>query len=93
MLGWLKRTMTITLDADWFYRGLGASLARKIDKALETGWTFVTAAFTQVSGGIVRMLQGYHAGNGALARTLPTGAMAFWTIVVLAAYLLLSYLS
>ena len=26
MLGWLKRTLTITLDVDWFYRRLGPAL-------------------------------------------------------------------
>ena len=28
MLGWLKRTLTITLDVDWFYRRLGPALRR-----------------------------------------------------------------
>ena len=28
LLGWLKRTLTITLDVDWLYRRLGVALAR-----------------------------------------------------------------
>ena len=28
MLGWLKRTLTITLDVDWLYRRLGLALRR-----------------------------------------------------------------
>ena len=34
----------------------------------------------------------YSGPDGALARTWPTGSMAFWTTVVLAMYLILSYL-
>ena len=34
----------------------------------------------------------YHGPGGLLARTGPTGTMAFWTTVMLAAYLVLSYL-
>ena len=31
MLGWLKRTLTITLDVDWLYRKPGPLLARRLD--------------------------------------------------------------
>ena len=31
MLGWLKRTLTITLDVDWFYRRLGPTRAAHLD--------------------------------------------------------------
>ena len=34
----------------------------------------------------------HHGPDGILARTWPTGSMAFWTTVMLAAYLILSYL-
>jgi multicomponent Na+:H+ antiporter subunit D len=34
----------------------------------------------------------HHGPEGILARTWPTGSMAFWTTVMLAAYLVLSYL-
>ena len=37
-------------------------------------------------------IQQYHGPEGILARTWPTGAMAFWMTIMLAAYLILSYL-
>ena len=37
-------------------------------------------------------IQRYHGPDGILARTWPTGAMAFWMTIMLAAYLILSYL-
>jgi hypothetical protein len=41
MLGWLKRTLTITLDVDWFYRKLGVLMARSLDRSIETAWIAV----------------------------------------------------
>ena len=38
------------------------------------------------------LLQRHHGPPGVLAPTGPTGTMALWTTVILAAYLLLSYL-
>ena len=35
MLGWLKRTLTITLDVDWFYRRLGLVLTASLDRWAE----------------------------------------------------------
>ena len=32
ILGWLKRTLTITLDVDWLYRRLGPALAEHLDR-------------------------------------------------------------
>jgi multicomponent Na+:H+ antiporter subunit D len=37
-------------------------------------------------------LHRHHGPDGALGRTWPTGTMAFWTTVMLAAYLILSNL-
>jgi multicomponent Na+:H+ antiporter subunit D len=92
MLGWLKRTLTITLDVDWFYRRLGVTLARRIDRWLDAAWNGAVAVATRGSRAIVHAVQQHHGPDGILARTWPTGAMAFWTTVMLTAYLILSYL-
>lgn len=92
MLGWLQRTLTITLDVDWFYRALGVTLAHKMNRALEDGWMEIASLATRSSRGISRAVQRHHGPDGILARTWPTGAMAFWTTIMLAAYLILSYL-
>ena len=92
MLGWLKRTLTITLDVDWLYRWLGVVLARVLDRWLESAWSKTTDAATRGSQMCVQTIQRHHGPDGILARTWPTGAMAFWTTVMLAAYLVLSYL-
>ncbi len=37
MLGWLKRTLTITLDVDWFYRRLGLAVAQRLHASRRSG--------------------------------------------------------
>jgi multicomponent Na+:H+ antiporter subunit D len=91
MLGWLKRTLTITLDVDWLYRGLGPVLMRAADRALDAAWNHIAALVRGGARSLLAGLQRHHGPDGALARTWPTGSMALWTTVLLAAYLILSY--
>jgi multicomponent Na+:H+ antiporter subunit D len=92
MLGWLKRTMTITLDTDWFYRRLGAGLLRNLDRWAGSAWGGLTNAVSNSGRILVREAQRHHGPTGVLARAWPTGSMAFWTTIMLAAYLVFSYL-
>jgi len=91
MLGLLKRTLTISLDFDWFYRGFGKVLAREFDFRSARAWRgFVDKLYR----GTVRLLgtiYKHHGPQGILARTWPTGSMAFWTTVLLGGYVLLYY--
>jgi multicomponent Na+:H+ antiporter subunit D len=90
MLDWLKRTLTLTLDVDWLWRGLGPNLARTLDRLADLFWRELVRAFSRGAKGAVKLTRRHHGLEGALARTWPTGSMAFWTTVMLAAYLLLS---
>jgi multicomponent Na+:H+ antiporter subunit D len=92
MLGWLKRTLTITLDFDWFYRNLGRALERGFHYRTGKAWT---ATAERSYRGIVRFIETlyrHHGPRGVLARTWPTGSMAFWTTLLLGAYLVIYYL-
>ncbi|MFH1342824.1 MAG: Na(+)/H(+) antiporter subunit D [Pseudomonadota bacterium] len=92
MRGWLKRTLTITLDVDWLYRRLGLALARILNRAAETAWNGVVDSTGRAVRWMSSGVQRYHGLDGILARTWPTGAMAFWMTIMLATYLILSYL-
>ncbi len=92
MLGWLKRTLTITLDVDWFYRKLGSTAAQRLDRAADAAWRSLVAALGRAARGVALGVRRYHGPESILARTWPTGTMAFWSTVMLAAYLILSYL-
>jgi multicomponent Na+:H+ antiporter subunit D len=93
MLGWLKRTLTITLDVDWFYRKLGIALTRALDRWAEIVWNGVVSGVVLGAHRVLAGVRRYHGPDGVLARTWPTGVMAFWMTIMLAAYLVLSYLS
>jgi multicomponent Na+:H+ antiporter subunit D len=92
MLPWLKRTLTITLDFDWSYRGGGRWLAIKSTSFVSGLAKDVSGALADISHALIRKLHTYHGPSGLLARSWQTSNMAFWTSVVLAAYLLLLYL-
>lgn len=91
MLPMLRRTLTITLDLDWFYRvfaprilaGAGALLA--MAGAALRAWA--DGAVARVGEGVRRRdgLQGLH------VRTASTGAMVLWVALLLAGYLLVYY--
>jgi multicomponent Na+:H+ antiporter subunit D len=91
MLGWLKRTLTITLDVDWLYRALGLVLARWLDRQAQALWQRSTDAAMLGARIIIGWVHRHHGSDAILARTWPTGLMAFWTTLMLAAYLILSY--
>jgi multicomponent Na+:H+ antiporter subunit D len=92
MLGWLKRTMTITLDVDWLWRGPGARLGRWALEAAAASWRAAADGAAAVGRNVVRGARRFHGPSGVFGRTWPTGTMAFWTTVMLGAYLVLSYL-
>lgn len=91
MLDLLKRTETITLDFDWLYRRLGSWISRGLNDGAEQAWdrfmARADATLSKVNSGLYR----FHGPDGIFGRTWPTGQMAFWTTVMLGAYVLLSY--
>lgn len=92
MLGWLKRTETITLDFDWFYRKFGRALQREFHIKSTAAWTaFVEETYRTLTQ-FFETIYRHHGPQGILARNWPTGSMAFWTTLLLAAYLVLYYL-
>jgi multicomponent Na+:H+ antiporter subunit D len=91
MLGWLRRTLTITLDVDWLWRSLGPRILARADAWSDRVWAGVTTLINRAGRGAARYIQRHHGPGGSLARAWPTSSMAFWTTVVLAMYLILAY--
>ena len=92
MLGWLRRTETITLDFDWFWRRLGPTVLRALDRWTDNVWAELRLRVVRVTESVLHSLHRYHGPGGVLSRSVPTGSMAFWTTLILAAYLILSYI-
>lgn len=82
----------INLDADWFYRRLGYDAAITIGRWARRAWDGFVRATMRGARSAAVAIERHHGPEGALARTWPTGSMAFWATVMLAAYLILSYL-
>ena len=83
----MKRTLTISLDADWAYRRLLPRLVRylvatfsPVDKKLRN--TFIGVINKAINGAYQ-----YVGPKGVVARTLPAGAMVFWAVALLAGFL------
>jgi multicomponent Na+:H+ antiporter subunit D len=91
MLSWLKRTLTITLDTDWFWRRFGPAVLGRFDSAADSVWTWLAARTLSTARLINAALHRHHGPEGILGRTWPTGTMALWATLMLGAYLVLSY--
>ncbi|MDA1089180.1 MAG: Na(+)/H(+) antiporter subunit D [Proteobacteria bacterium] len=85
----MKRTQTISLDLDWFYRRAlpwaVEALVRvfgPVDRAIRVG-------FVGWLEKCVRVAFQYTGPRGVLARTTTAGGMVFWAVAALAIYLVL----
>lgn len=92
MLPFLKRTLTITLDTDWFWRKFLPIVARRLNSLLNR----FDAAFgrdVKVWSADALDIAARHLGkDGRMARTWSTRSMALWVLVLLIGYLILYYI-
>ncbi|MCT8971251.1 Na(+)/H(+) antiporter subunit D [Microbaculum marinisediminis] len=91
LLNMLKTTETITLDFDWFWRGLGKALGREFDWRMLAAWEAVANRTASQARRFVAGVYKHHGPRGVLARTWPTGSMVLWATLLLAAWLLVYY--
>jgi multicomponent Na+:H+ antiporter subunit D len=91
LLDWLKRTDTITLDVDWLWRRPAKTLLRNLTARWVRVWAGLVAGTHRVAGRTIRVLYRHHGPTGLLARSWPTGSMAFWATLLLAGWLILYY--
>ena len=92
LLSLMKRTLTISLDFDWFYRKLIPALAEK----LQTAYLVVMQPLSQLTKAFGKRrferLFEVHGPQGIFARTWPSASMVLWVAVLLAASMILYYL-
>lgn len=91
MLGWLKRTLTITLDFDWLYRSFGRMLEREFRLKSSMVWDAFSGRIYRAIARFLDQIYRHHGPHGVLARAWPTGSMAFWATLMLGAYLIAYY--
>jgi multicomponent Na+:H+ antiporter subunit D len=92
MLGFLRRTLTITLDTDWCYRVLGPAVVHALGQAISTvdgAARAGVASFLSSLGGAFARASGP---GGVLGRPRETRVMVLWVAVLLVAYLVAYYI-
>lgn len=84
MLPMMKRTLTVSLDLDWFWRVAWVRLFRAVER-------FFNLVRIRVGGGALAVLKHFsgllmrhHGAEGVLARSWPIGSMLLWVAVLLA---------
>jgi multicomponent Na+:H+ antiporter subunit D len=92
MLPMMKRTLTISLDLDWFWRVAWVAAFRVVEHALN-GLRRLLGGGAQgllkrFSDGLMR----HHGAQGVLARAWPVGSMLLWVAVLLAVFMTARYL-
>lgn len=91
MLPYLKRTLTITLDTDWFWRRLLPALLLNVGLPLVNTWHRLMRGLLDVGSEVLGMVMHQHREDGRFARTWSTRSMALWVLVLLLGYLILYY--
>ena len=91
LLPLMRRTLTVTLDIDWFYRRfflrIAQMAAEKAQRTHAKAWNDAERFLARFVDGVFR----HHGPQGIVSRTWPTGSMALWAAALLAASLLLYY--
>jgi multicomponent Na+:H+ antiporter subunit D len=97
-LPWMKRTLTISLDFDWFWRVFALRIGTAVYNRLSvSGGALEAAALDKLTrfSAFSRRHLGVgesEASRGIFARTWPIGTTTLWIAVLLTAYLLVYYL-
>jgi multicomponent Na+:H+ antiporter subunit D len=92
MLGWLRRTLTLTRDADWLYRRLLPAAAGPVVDVLGRALAAAEAGAARQLALAAAAARRLHGPQGALARTWPARAMGVGVLGMLLVLLLSYYL-
>lgn len=92
MLPAMKRTMTITLDIDWFYRRLGWKMAvRLVNNCAQARNATENIALKLLDILLLKVVR-LHGTDGLLARSMTSSGMVIWVAILLVVYLLIYFL-
>nr|MBP6853180.1 hypothetical protein [Rhodoferax sp.] len=91
MLPYLRRTLTITLDTDWFWRRWGANLVAAVLRQSDSVKSSIGPRIRHTGAEVLAFTIRQYGPESRLARTWPTRTMALWVLVLLLGYLVLYY--
>ncbi|MDH3413990.1 MAG: Na(+)/H(+) antiporter subunit D, partial [Gammaproteobacteria bacterium] len=91
LLPLMKRTLTISLDWDWFYRRLGPILASAVGNVILSADRTFRAAFLALLRRGLDEVKTYSGPDSVAARSWTTAAMVLCAVIALGLYLILLY--
>lgn len=92
MLPMMKRTETISLDLDWFYRRFFKAIGMEFTVRAVDGREKMEQAAIARLGRFIDGLYRHHGPQGILARTWPTGSTVLWVAILLGVYVVIYYI-
>jgi multicomponent Na+:H+ antiporter subunit D len=92
MLPMMKRTLTVTLDFDWFYRKFGAVVSSAVVRACSVLRNNIEAALLQRINALIGIIFRHHGPEGVMARATHAGNMVMWVILLLVVFLVLNFI-
>jgi multicomponent Na+:H+ antiporter subunit D len=87
-----ERRVTI-LDFDWVYRRAGAGLVGWLGAVADVVARQIQSILGGLARAIDRRLHAVFSPDGVLSRALPSGVLAVWTVLLLGAAILVTYLA
>ena len=93
MLKWLQRTLTITLDFDWFYRAFLVAAVNRIEGWVTAIRDRITAKLRDEGARVSGAVRRFHDTQGIFARTWQSGTMAMLMLIMLMTLLVIGYLA
>ena len=94
LLPMMKRTLTISLDTDWFWRVMFKKIWQVLSGAVVSVAVEIVGYIDLGKQSVGRFLARYFAfeNNGAMARAWPIGVTGLWIAVLLSAYIFTYYI-
>jgi multicomponent Na+:H+ antiporter subunit D len=92
LLPFMKRTLTISLDVDWFWRRFGVMLAREFTIRSSRARGLTAERLQNRLSKALETVFHLHGPKGVLARTWDTGATTLLIVGLLAAYLVIYFI-
>jgi len=89
MLPMMKRTLTISLDFDWFYRKLLPVISQQTINSVSSFANMLTNVAHNLLQAVCNSSQIKNLSRYHLAESWPTGSMVLWIGIILGGYLLL----
>ncbi len=91
LLPMMRRTETISLDVDWFYRRFFSELGKQFTYRSSVTRDGLEAAGRRRVARFIDQLYRHHGPQGILARTWPTGSTVLWVAILLGVSVLMFY--